>query len=95
MNIYDRKGLIAFVAGKTSVQRWMLGLWEFIKRHRGKIVTGVVVAGGAYAIQKVLSSLPRTQMPHAREDTKADFHLQVEVEILKSIVFVSSLLFIY
>ncbi|VDN39180.1 unnamed protein product [Gongylonema pulchrum] len=34
----------------------MSGLWEFLKRHRGKIIGGLVVAGGAYVVQQTLSN---------------------------------------
>lgn len=30
----------------------MSGVWDFLKRHRGKIVAGAVVAGGAFVVQQ-------------------------------------------
>uniref|UniRef100_A0A915PSP7 Peroxisomal biogenesis factor 3 n=1 Tax=Setaria digitata TaxID=48799 RepID=A0A915PSP7_9BILA len=38
-------------AGAMCFQQ-MSGLWDFLKRHRGKIVTGAVIAGGAFVIQQ-------------------------------------------
>lgn len=31
----------------------MSGVWDFIKRHRGKIFVGAVAAGGVYLAQQI------------------------------------------
>lgn len=31
----------------------MSGVWDFLKRHRGKIAAGAVVAGGAFVVQQL------------------------------------------
>lgn len=33
----------------------MSTIWEFLKRHRGKLLMGAVVAGGAFAVGQILS----------------------------------------
>ncbi|EJW80910.1 hypothetical protein WUBG_08185, partial [Wuchereria bancrofti] len=30
----------------------MSGVWDFLKRHRGKIIAGAVAAGGAFVVQQ-------------------------------------------
>lgn len=34
----------------------MSGIWDFLKRHRGKIIAGAVVAGGVYVVQQTLQN---------------------------------------
>ncbi|VDK62901.1 unnamed protein product [Onchocerca ochengi] len=50
----------------------MSGIWDFVKRHRGKIVAGAVVAGGAFVIQQAWQN-PSLQFFSSRWNRDREF----------------------
>lgn len=43
-----------YIVNASKILR-MSTIWEFLKRHRGKLLMGAVVAGGAFAVGQILS----------------------------------------
>lgn len=37
----------------------MSGVWDFLKRHRGKIFAGAIAAGGIFVVQQIWRNSPR------------------------------------
>ncbi|KAM3728107.1 Peroxisomal biogenesis factor [Dirofilaria immitis] len=50
----------------------MSGIWDFLKRHRGKIAAGALVAGGAFVVQQTLRN-PSLQLFSSRWNRDGEF----------------------
>lgn len=71
----------------------MSGIWDFVKRHRGKIVAGAVVAGGAFVIQQAWQN-PSLQFFSSRWNRDREF-IRNQLKVSENYVIFAFILSIY